>query len=85
MLAPAAAVVGLPPTDVRLLPDQPAAMAHELYAALRALDRAGVDVIVAVLPPEAGLGAAVGDRLRRAAGPRATTPERDDDPDGESP
>lgn len=86
VLAPAAAVAGLPPVELRLLPDGPAAMAHELYAALRALDRTGVDVIIAVLPPETGLGAAVGDRLRRAAGPRATTTDTgDDDPNGESP
>ncbi|MCA9673861.1 MAG: nitronate monooxygenase [Myxococcales bacterium] len=31
---------------------------------------AGVDVIVAALPDEVGLGAAIADRLRRAAGPR---------------
>lgn len=52
------------------LPDDPRAMAHELYAALRDLDGRGLATIVATLPPEAGLGAAVADRLRRAAGPR---------------
>ena len=31
---------------------------------------AGVDVVIAALPPAAGLGEAIGDRLRRAAGPR---------------
>jgi L-threonylcarbamoyladenylate synthase len=46
-------------------------MAHELYAALRELDACAVDVIVAALPPAAGLGEAVGDRLRRAGGPRS--------------
>jgi L-threonylcarbamoyladenylate synthase len=45
-------------------------MARELYSALRDLDAAGVDVVIAALPPTAGLGEAVGDRLRRAAGPR---------------
>ena len=45
-------------------------MARELYAALRDLDAAGVDVVIAALPPAVGLGEAVGDRLRRAAGPR---------------
>ena len=54
----------------RVVPDDAGAMAHDLYAALRALDRDGADVIVAVLPAELGLGAAVADRLRRAAGPR---------------
>ena len=48
-----------------------AGMARELYAALRDLDAAGVDVVIAALPPAAGLGEAVGDRLLRAAGPRS--------------
>lgn len=52
------------------LPDDAAGMARDLYAALRELDAAGFDVVVAALPPAAGLGEAVGDRLRRAAGPR---------------
>ena len=52
------------------LPDDVAGMAHELYSALRDLDAAGVDVVIAALPPAAGLGEAVADRLRRAAGPR---------------
>ena len=52
------------------LPDDLAGMARELYAALRALDASGVDVVIAALPPAIGLGEAVGDRLRRAGGPR---------------
>lgn len=52
------------------LPDDVAGMARGLYAALRDLDAAGVDVVIAALPPAVGLGEAVGDRLRRAAGPR---------------
>jgi L-threonylcarbamoyladenylate synthase len=44
--------------------------AHELYSLLREFDRKNCDVIVTALPPEAGLGAAIADRLRRAAGPR---------------
>jgi L-threonylcarbamoyladenylate synthase len=52
------------------LPDDVAGMARALYAALRDLDAAGVNVVIAALPPAAGLGEAVGDRLRRAAGPR---------------
>jgi len=50
------------------LPDDVAGMARDLYAALRDLDAAGVDVVIAALPPEVGLGEAVADRLRRAAG-----------------
>jgi L-threonylcarbamoyladenylate synthase len=67
------------------LPDDAAGMARELYAALRALDAPAegeisaeigggigreIDVVIAALPPAVGLGEAVGDRLRRAAGPR---------------
>jgi L-threonylcarbamoyladenylate synthase len=45
--------------------------AHELYRELRAADDNGLDVLLAVLPEEQGLGAAVADRLRKAAGPRS--------------
>jgi L-threonylcarbamoyladenylate synthase len=45
--------------------------ARSLYRQLRALDRDGADVILAVPPDEAdGIGAAVADRLRRAASGR---------------
>jgi L-threonylcarbamoyladenylate synthase len=52
------------------LPDDLPGMARKLYAALRDLDAMGVEVVIATLPPAVGLGEAVGDRLRRAAGPR---------------
>jgi L-threonylcarbamoyladenylate synthase len=42
--------------------------ARVLYARLREADRRGVDVLLAVPPPDTGVGVAVGDRLRRAAG-----------------
>jgi L-threonylcarbamoyladenylate synthase len=45
--------------------------AHSLYSWLRAADAQGLDVVVAVPPAEEGVGAAVADRLRRAAGRRA--------------
>ncbi len=45
--------------------------AANLFAALRALDTTGVDTIAAMPIPEAGLGEAINDRLRRAAAPRA--------------
>lgn len=72
VLAPSGAFATWPALDVlaRPLPDDDAGMARELYAALRDLDAAGVDVVIAALPPAAGLGEAVGDRLRRAAGPK---------------
>jgi L-threonylcarbamoyladenylate synthase len=41
--------------------------AANLYAALRALDRSGAVRIAAMPIPEAGLGEAINDRLRRAA------------------
>lgn len=46
-------------------------LARSLYQALRDLDRRGCDVILTPLPEEQGLGLAIADRLRRAAGPRA--------------
>jgi L-threonylcarbamoyladenylate synthase len=55
-----------------------AAVASRLYAALRELDAAGVDVILARgFPATSGLGVAISDRLRRAAtpgGPVSTPP-----------
>jgi L-threonylcarbamoyladenylate synthase len=45
--------------------------ARHLYAWLRAADRDGIEVVVAVLPPDdGGLGTAVRDRLAKAAAPR---------------
>jgi L-threonylcarbamoyladenylate synthase len=44
--------------------------AANLFAALRRLDAGGFARIYAVGVPEAGLGRAIMDRLRRAAGPR---------------
>ncbi len=41
--------------------------ATRLFAALRRLDEAGLDLIVAEAVPEEGLGRAIMDRLRRAA------------------
>lgn len=72
VLAPAGAFAGWGHLAViaHALPDDVEGMARELYAALRDLDARGVDLIVAALPPEAGLGEAVVDRLRRAAGPK---------------
>ena len=42
--------------------------ARSLYRHLRAADDRGLDVVLAVAPAEVGIGAAVADRLRRAAG-----------------
>lgn len=46
------------------------ALAHDLYSRLRAADDADADVVLAVLPEARGLGAAIADRLRRAASAR---------------
>jgi L-threonylcarbamoyladenylate synthase len=52
------------------VPESAAVYARELYGYLRELDQKGCDLIVASLPAEAGLGLAIANRLRRAAGPR---------------
>ncbi|SFL87669.1 L-threonylcarbamoyladenylate synthase [Paenibacillus sp. 1_12] len=45
-------------------------VAHGLYAALRQFDEVGSDFIVAEACPEAGIGAAIMNRLRKAAADR---------------
>lgn len=54
------------------VPASMAAYARGLYGFLRELDQQGCDLIVASLPAEEGLGLAIANRLRRAAGPRST-------------
>ncbi|GGS80626.1 L-threonylcarbamoyladenylate synthase [Streptomyces cinerochromogenes] len=54
------------------LPDSMDAYARGLYGFLRELDQQGCDLIVASLPAEQGLGLAIANRLRRAAGPRSS-------------
>jgi len=58
-----------PPPNVLVeeLPDDPQGYAAGLYAALHRLDAAGLDRIVADLPPDTPPWRAVHDRLRRAA------------------
>lgn len=45
----------------------PEELAHALYAGLRSLDSQGCTVILCPVPPEEGIGAAIRDRLRKAA------------------
>ncbi len=52
------------------LPESETDAARELYRSLREADAEGVEVVVAALPPDSGLGRAVADRLRKAAGRR---------------
>nr|WP_317931787.1 L-threonylcarbamoyladenylate synthase [Streptomyces cellostaticus] len=66
---------GLADTAVKVhavvaLPGSLAAYARGLYGFLRELDQQGCDLIIASLPVEEGLGLAIANRLRRAAGPR---------------
>lgn len=44
------------------------AQAHALYRCLRQADNLELQVLVAVVPPDVGMGQALRDRLRRAAG-----------------
>ncbi|MEY2633528.1 MAG: hypothetical protein RIR00_2182 [Pseudomonadota bacterium] len=50
----------------RMLPAHPIGYAHDLYAALRELDHAGVDCIAVEALPEHPAWQAIADRLRRA-------------------
>lgn len=45
-------------------------LARGLYSALRRADDQAMSAVIAILPPDTGLGRAVADRLRRAGGPR---------------
>ncbi|HUS15159.1 MAG TPA: Sua5 family C-terminal domain-containing protein, partial [Chloroflexia bacterium] len=69
-----AALALLPAPDLRIAALGPGAdlagQAHRLFAALRDLDQAGADLILAHAPMPAGLGLALRDRLRRAASGR---------------
>jgi L-threonylcarbamoyladenylate synthase len=60
-------VTGAMGTLVLRLPDELAGFGRELFAGLRTLDAAGVERIVIEAVPEVGVGAAIMDRLRRAA------------------
>jgi len=51
-------------------PEGDEGLAHSLYGLLRRADELGCDVVVTATPAEQGLGLAIADRLRRAAGPR---------------
>jgi len=51
----------------RTMPDEPAAAAHELFAALRELDASGANLIWVEAPPDGPAWEGVRDRLQRAA------------------
>lgn len=71
LVAPPAAAV--PGVRVLAAPADTTALAAILYAALRRAEDAAVDVVVVEAVPETGLGAAVMDRLRRAAAREGAT------------
>ena len=52
------------------LSDDLVVYARDLYARLRDADDRGVRTVIAVLPPTAGLGHAIRDRLAKASAPR---------------
>jgi L-threonylcarbamoyladenylate synthase len=62
------------------LPDTPEDQARVLYQLLREVDRRGLDVVIAVPPPDTGVGHALRDRLRRAAGLGDGAPDADTTP-----
>ncbi|MFE9017918.1 L-threonylcarbamoyladenylate synthase [Streptomyces sp. NPDC007808] len=72
LLPPAYAGTAVKANAVVAVPGSTAAYARGLYGYLRELDLQGCDLIVASLPVEDGLGLAIANRLRRAAGPRST-------------
>ena len=69
-LPPAFADAPVKAHAVVTIPESMAGYARGLYGFLRELDRLGCDLIIASLPAEEGLGVAIANRLRRAAGPR---------------
>lgn len=59
----------------QIAPLDPVRYAHDLYAALRVLDRSGGDVILVESPPDTPEWRAVRDRLQRAAAGSGGEPE----------
>ena len=71
VMLPDELALALPDTGVVIYPwgawTDPPALAHRLFAGLRALDDLGVSVILCPLPRAEGIGLAIIDRLRKAA------------------
>ena len=70
LLPPGLDAGGVPVHSLVPVPAGTDAYARNLYGFLRGFDESGCDLILACLPPETGLGLAIANRLRRAAGPR---------------
>lgn len=58
----------------RILPNNPAGAAKDLYSVLHELDRSGVSLILFQTPPEGDDWSAIRDRLQRAATPSVKGP-----------
>jgi L-threonylcarbamoyladenylate synthase len=71
LLPPSSAATSVRAHAVIAVPDSPQDYARGLFTFLRELDERGCDLVVASLPDEQGLGLAIANRLRRAAGPRS--------------
>ena len=69
-LPPSLAGTSVKAHAVVAVPESAAVYARELYGFLRELDQRGCDLIIASLPEDKGMGLAIANRLRRAAGPR---------------
>jgi L-threonylcarbamoyladenylate synthase len=67
LLSPRAAPPGYAVVETLSHAGDLAEVAQNLFAALRQLDKAAIDLVVAEIAPEHGLGRAINDRLRRAS------------------
>jgi L-threonylcarbamoyladenylate synthase len=69
VLLPAGITLGVPVAIVHTWGrwSDPQTLAAELYSGLRALDDSGCSVILCLVPPADGIGAAIRDRLHKAA------------------
>src|SRR5262245_6595556 len=70
VLVPGGFPVSVPGIIGLYVPENEGELARSLYATLRLVDELGCDVAVVTVPAGDGLGAAIADRLRRAAGTR---------------
>jgi L-threonylcarbamoyladenylate synthase len=73
VLAPSG-FAALPPSIHLAVPSDVEGLARVLYAELRRADSLGVEVVVIATPRNSGVGAALLDRLARAAAPRSPPP-----------
>jgi L-threonylcarbamoyladenylate synthase len=70
LVPPSSAGVPVRAHAVVQVPESMDDYARSLFKLLREFDERGCDLVIAYLPDEQGLGLAIANRLRRAAGPR---------------